>query len=85
MHTDGEKPNVMIIYWQAPGPAFGTTFYNSPDPADIYHEFHGLPNTGFFANYEPDAGEPWPKMWHASLAQVPVDSYRLLTQYEFYK
>jgi hypothetical protein len=85
MHTDGRKPNVMIMYWQTPGPAFGTTFYNSSDPADIHHEFLGLPNTGFFANYEPDVGEPWPEMWHASLAQVPVGQYRLMTQYEFYK
>jgi hypothetical protein len=85
MHTDGRKPNVMIMYWQTPGPAFGTTFYNSSDPADIHHEFTGLPNTGFFANYEPDVGEPWPEMWHASLAQVPVGQYRLMTQYEFYK
>lgn len=85
MHTDGEKPNVMIIYWQTPGPAFGTTFYNSSDPVDIHHEFAGLPNTGFFANYEPDVGEPWPKMWHASLASVPVGQYRLMTQYEFHR
>lgn len=85
MHTDGEKPNVMIIYWQTPGPAFGTTFYNSPDSADIYHEFHGLPNTGFFANYEPDAGEPWPKMWHAALMPVPANGYRLMTQYELFR
>ena len=85
MHTDGEKHNVMIMYWQTPGPAFGTTFYNSSDPADIHHEFAGLPNTGFFANYEPDVGEPWPKMWHASLASVPVGQYRLMTQYEFHR
>ena len=32
MHTDGEKHNVMIMYWQTPGPAFGTTFTIHPIP-----------------------------------------------------
>jgi hypothetical protein len=83
MHTDGFKPNVMIIFWHAPGPGWGTTFYNSDDEADVLHEFTSIPNTGFFAYYEPESGEPWPCMWHASLKAVPADSYRLLTQYEF--
>ena len=83
MHTDGHKPNVMIIYWQTPGPEFGTTFYNSSDPTDVWHEFAGIPNTGFFANYEPNPGESWPELWHASLQSVPAGSYRLLTRYEF--
>ena len=82
MHTDGHKPNVMIIYWQTPGPEFGTTFYNSPDPTDVFHEFPGIANTGFFANYKPRIGRPWPEMWHAALNQVPANSYRLITQYE---
>lgn len=85
MHTDGHKPNVMIIYWQTPGPEFGTTFYNSTDPADVFHEFPGMPNTGFFANYKPRIGRPWPEMWHASLIPVPINSYRLITQYELVK
>lgn len=85
MHTDGQKPNVMIIYWQTPGPTFGTTFYNSSDVTDVFHEFAGDPNTGFFANYEPAVGEPWPEMWHASLAQVPASSRRLMSQYEFHR
>lgn len=85
MHTDGHKPNVMIIYWQTPGPEFGTTFYNSTDPADVFHEFPGIPNTGFFANYKPRIGRPWPEMWHASLIPVPANGYRLITQYELVK
>lgn len=85
MHTDGHKPNVMIVYWQTPGPDFGTTFYNSTDPLDVFHEFSGLPNTGFFANYQPRIGRPWPEMWHASLVPVPIGQYRLMTQYQFYK
>lgn len=84
MHTDGQKPNVMIIYWQTPGPEFGTTFYNSPDPTDVFHEFPGVPNTGFFAEYRPRPGNPW-KLWHAALNTVPKGSYRLMTQCEFQK
>ena len=84
MHTDGHKPNVMIIYWQAPGIEWGTTFYNTNSPADVWYEFPAVPGTGFFANYETGHGEPWPEMWHASLKAVPENSYRLLTQYEFY-
>lgn len=85
MHTDGHKPNVMIIYWQAPGVEWGTTFYNTNDPTDVWYEFPAVPGTGFFANYEPELGEPWPLMWHASLKAVPENHYRLLTQYEFHR
>lgn len=83
IHTDGHKPNVMIIYWQTPGTGFGTTFYNSRDTTDVFHEFPSVPNTGFFANYEPGLGESWPEMWHASSQPVPKNGYRLLTQFEF--
>lgn len=79
MHTDGTKPNVMIIYWQAPSIRHGTTFYSSQDPTDIFHEFLSIPNTGFFANYN-NGGQ----MWHASLAEVPLQQHRLITQYEFF-
>jgi hypothetical protein len=79
MHTDGNKPNVMIIYWQAPSDRHGTTFYNSQDTTDIFHEFRSVPNTGFFANYD-NGGQ----MWHASLAEVPSQQHRLITQYEFF-
>lgn len=84
MHTDGRKANVMIMYWKIPGPEFGTTFYNSNDPNDVFYEFASVPNTGFFVDYEPDAGEPWSDMWHASLLPVPPDTYRLMTLYELY-
>lgn len=82
MHTDGFKSNVMIIYWQTPGLEFGTTFYNSNDSSDVFYQFPGVPNTGFFANYKPRIGRPWPEMWHASLKAVPQGEYRLMTQYE---
>jgi len=49
LHTDGQKPNVMILYWHTPGPEFGTTFYNSEDVNDVLWQFAGTPNTGFFA------------------------------------
>ena len=84
MHTDGHKNNVMIIYWQTPGPEYGTTFYHSESVDDVRHEFPGTPNTGFFANYRPRIGRPWGDMWHASLRPVPRGRYRLMSMYEFY-
>lgn len=85
MHTDGRKPNVMIIYWQVPGPEYGTTFYNAFDFNDVFHEFLSIPNTGFLACYEAVPEEPWPDLWHAAMKKVPENSYRLITQYEFQK
>lgn len=85
MHLDGHKPNVMIIYWHTPGLNFGTTFYRSANVNEVLCEFPGTANTGFFANYEPAPGEPWPEMWHASMQTVPKGTYRLLTQFEFQK
>ena len=85
MHTDGKKTNLLLIYWQVPGPQYGTTFYNSADYGDVYHEFPGQCNTGFFANYEPAPGEPWPKMWHASPVPVPPGSHRLISQHTLHR
>lgn len=87
MHTDGQKPNVMIIYWHTPGQEFGTTFYNSDSYNDVLHEFPGIPNTGFFANYARlrRLGRSWQGMWHAAPNAVPADTYRLVTQYELHK
>ena len=84
MHTDGPKPNVLIMYWISPGQEFGTTFYNSDNYDDVFHEFHGTPNTGFFADYESD-NEPCSAMWHASNRSVPEGSYRLMTLYELHR
>lgn len=85
MHTDGQKPNVLIMYWITPGQQYGTTFYNSRNWNDIHHEFYGIPNTGFFANYEPEPGSPWPEMWHAAMLPVPPNTYRLMTLYQLHR
>lgn len=87
LHTDGQKPNVMILYWHTPGPEYGTTFYHSCDEKDIWWTCSGIANTGFFANYSRlrRLGRPWQSMWHASPNPVPEGTYRLTTQYELHK
>lgn len=87
IHTDGQKPNVLILYWHTPGAAYGTTFYHSNDINDVWWNCPGTPNTGFFANYSRlrRLGRPWQGMWHASPNPVPAGTYRLVTQYELHK
>jgi hypothetical protein len=85
MHTDGQKPNVLILYWISSDENYGTTFYHSRDYNDIMHRFPSVPNTGVFANYEPESEQDWAGLWHAANNPVPEGSYRLITMSELYR
>lgn len=87
MHVDGDVKNVMIIYWHAPGTEYGTTFYRSNDLTyqDVLYEFDGVPNTGFYVNYQDADGSIQPPLWHASPRPVSDGSYRLMTLYYLHR
>ena len=74
-HTDGAKPNTMILYWKSPNVDHGTTFYNTPDCDTVLHYFPAIPNTGFLAIYDKN---PYHN-WHGTKIPVPPNEYRLIT------
>jgi len=47
LHTDGELPSSMQLFWQSSGIEFGTKFYNSKNNWDIKYDFPFVPNTGY--------------------------------------
>ena len=83
-HHDGELPNVMLIYWHAPDPSYGTTFYNSTSDSDVFHEFKSVAGTGYFMlNHADDTGHR-PVQYHGMQKPVPENSWRLITLWNFY-
>lgn len=74
-HTDGSKPNTMILYWKSPNVDYGTTFYNTPDCDTVLHYFPAIPNTGFLAIYDENPH----RNWHGTTVPVTDNDYRLIT------
>lgn len=80
MHTDGTKPNNMLLYWIVPGPDYGTTYYHSNSYDDVRHSFSSVPNTGYMVINEPAQQATH---WHAAHHPVPANTVRLISQFEF--
>lgn len=87
LHTDGELPSSMQMFWVAPGTEFGTTFYNYKNTNDIKHQFEFKPNTGYIMLNMPNLDGSQPLQWHGMLNPVPnntvrVTSYTTFGRYE---
>jgi hypothetical protein len=78
MHTDGELPGAMQLYWIGNANQ-GTTFYHSNNVKDLRHRFELVPNSGYIMIRDPQ--------WHAMLKpvqpnQLRVTSYSWIVPYE---
>ena len=82
IHTDGELPNAMQMYWFAPGDEFGTGFYNSRNANDLLYQFFSTCNTGYIMLNSLNEDGSQPLLWHGMLKTVPENCYRL-TSYCF--
>lgn len=83
IHHDGELPNNMLIFWHAPDPSYGTTFYNSCSEDDIFHQFAFVPGTGYLMlNHADDTGHR-PVQYHGMLKKIPENHWRLACHYQF--
>lgn len=83
MHTDGHLPNAMQIYWLAPGPEYGTGFYNFKNRNSLKHQFLSVPNTGYIMlnHLEPDGSQPL--QWHGMFNPLKADTIRLSSYHIF--
>jgi len=77
MHTDGDKPSALQVYWQPEQTDLGTAFYNSSDRLDLLHYFASRSNTGYIML---NTHEPRPPLWHDMQRPVP-DAVQRVTLY----
>jgi hypothetical protein len=77
MHTDGDKPSAMQVYWQPNQADLGTAFYTTNNYNDLTHYFASRPNTGYIML---NTHEPRPALWHDMQRPVP-DAVQRVTLY----
>lgn len=80
LHTDGELPSSMQLFWFSPGIQYGTKFYNSKNVWDIKYDFPFVPNSGYLMlNQSKDDYQIL--QWHGMPNTVP--DYRM-TSYTYF-
>lgn len=85
IHTDGQLPAAMQIYWIIPGAEYGTGFYLYKNCSEVQHQFLSVPNTGYLMlNHPGDHGEQ-PLLWHGMLNPVPEHTIRLSSYWYFFQ
>jgi hypothetical protein len=77
IHTDGEMPGSIQLFWYAPGPDWGTVFYNSKQQTDVLYQFPFVANTGYMMLNCPNPDGSQPLQWHGMLNTVPLNTYRV--------
>ena len=83
MHTDGELPTAMQLYWIQPGPEWGTGLYQYNDINSLIYQFISRPNSGYIMlnHANPDGSQPL--LWHAMLNPVPPGTVRVSSYWLF--
>ena len=75
MHTDGDLPSALQIYWQPIDRLdLGTAFYSTADIKNLTHYFSNVPNTGYLMF---NSHDPRPELWHDMQNEVPEGVLRL--------
>ena len=77
LHTDGELPGAMQLYWIGSSTDIGTTWYHYKDPDHIRHAFEFVTNTGYIMINTPDSSGYRKLQWHGMLTPVPANSFRV--------
>ena len=76
MHTDGELPMSMQLYFIGDS-TLGTAFYKLGTKESIWKKFEFKPNTGYMMlnGKMPDGSQPL--QWHDMMTPVPENSFRV--------
>ena len=77
MHTDGELPGAIQMYWIGPSKDLGTTWYHYKDPNTIRHSFKFKTNTGYIMINQQNPNGYRKLQWHGMLTPVPDNSFRV--------
>jgi hypothetical protein len=76
IHTDGELPGAMQLYWIG-NSNLGTTFYHNKNGKNIRVQFKFVANQGYVMINLPDHHGYQLLQWHGMLTPVPKDTFRL--------
>ena len=77
LHTDGELPGSIQMYWIGSTADIGTTWYHYKDPDKIRHSFKFISNTGYLMINQPESNGYRKLQWHGMLTPVPENSFRV--------
>jgi hypothetical protein len=77
IHTDGELPGAIQMYWIGASQDLGTTWYYYKDQHSVRHSFKFEPNTGYIMINNPDPDGYRKLQWHGMLTPVPDNSFRV--------
>jgi len=77
VHTDGELPGAIQMYWVGSNLDIGTTWYHYKDSTTIRHSFEFKPNTGYIMINQLETNGYRKLQWHGMLTPVPDNSYRV--------
>ena len=77
IHTDGELPGAIQMYWIGASEDLGTTWYHYNDPITIRHSFEFKPNTGYIMINQQNPNGYRKLQWHGMLTPVPDNSFRV--------
>ena len=83
IHTDGELPCSMQIFWVMPTEDHGTKFYNSKRANDVRFAPKGIANTGYIMLNGKDSNGAQPLHWHGMLNPVPIGHIRVCSYTTF--
>lgn len=76
VHTDGELPGAVQIYWVGSADQ-GTVFYHNKDAKSTRHKFEFKPNYGYAMINVPNQQQYRKLQWHGMTTTVPLNSYRI--------
>ena len=78
IHTDGELPGAIQMYWLGANTDIGTTWYQYRDHLDsIRHCCEFITNTGYIMINNPESNGYRKLQWHGMLTPVPDNSFRV--------
>ena len=77
IHTDGELPGAIQMYWTGANQDLGTTWYHHKNQDMIRHCFKFITNTGYIMINKPEANGYRKLQWHGMLTPVPDNSFRV--------
>jgi hypothetical protein len=83
MHTDGDLPNSLQMYWIVPGPEYGTGFYHYKNKNSLLYQFESVCNTGYMILNHLNENGSQPLQWHGMFNAVPEGTIRVSSYQQF--
>jgi len=77
IHTDGEMPGAMQLFWIGSRLDLGTTFYNYKKADSLRYQYLMQANSGYIMINNLDSTGARRLQWHGMLSAIPANTFRL--------